>query len=188
MASILNRIRRKIIRLTASPVKYAKIVGVSFGNDLHIYGTIHWGSEPWIITLGNNVHLTDGVSFLTHDAGILIFKKDIPDLELTKPITVGDDVYIGANTMILGGVTIGNKVIIGCGSVVTRDIPDNSVAVGSPARVIKSADEYLEKAKTNSIHLGHLYGQAKDKALMEYYHYTGDSRGFIFNIQQRRQS
>lgn len=42
MASILNRIRRKIIRLTASPVKYAKIVGVSFGNDLHIYGTIHW--------------------------------------------------------------------------------------------------------------------------------------------------
>ena len=79
MASIFTRIRRKVIRLISSPVKYAEIVGVNFGSDLHIYGTVHWGSEPWIITLGNNVHLTDGVSFLTHDAGILIFKKDIPE-------------------------------------------------------------------------------------------------------------
>lgn len=180
MASILNRIRRKIIRLTSSPLRYAKIVGVNFGKDLHIYGNVHWGSEPWIITLGDNVHLTEGVSFLTHDAGILIFKKDYPDLELTKPIIVGNDVYIGANTMILGGVTIGNKVIIGCGSIITKDIPDNSVAVGSPARVIKSADEYLEKAKHNSIHLGHLYGQEKDKALMNYYHYKGNSKGIYF--------
>ena len=180
MASTLTRIRRKLIRLTSSPVRFAELVGVNYGRDLHIYGTIHWGSEPWMITLGNNVHLTDGVSFLTHDAGILIFKQDYPDLELTKPITVGNNVYIGANTMILGGVNIGNKVIIGCGSVVTKDIPDNSVAVGSPARVIKSADDYLEKAKTNSIHLGRLNGQEKDRALMEYYHYKGHSKGIYY--------
>ena len=180
MISIFSRVRRKLIRLIKSPEKYAKIIGVNFGDDLHIYGTVHWGSEPWIITLGNNVHLTEGVSFLTHDAGILIFKKDIPDLELTKPIVVGSDVYIGANTMILGGVTIGNKVIIGCGSIVTNDIPDNSVVVGTPARVIKSADEYLEKAKINSIHLGHLVGQKKDQALMKYYNYKGNSKGIYF--------
>lgn len=180
MFKILTRVRRKFIRVFSSPVDYAKRVGVNVKGELHIYGNVHWGSEPWIITLGNNVHLTEGVSFLTHDAGVLIFKKDIPDLELTKPITVGNDVYIGSNSMILPGVHIGNKVIIGCGTVVTKDIEDNSVVVGVPGKVIKTADEYLEKAKINSIHLGHLRGQEKDKALMEYYHYKGSSKGIYF--------
>ena len=62
----------------------------------------------------------------------------------------------------------------------TKDIPDNSVAVGVPARVIKTANEYLEKLKSESLHLGHLKGQEKDKALMEYYGYTGDSKGVYF--------
>lgn len=180
MFSIFTRIRRKIIRMFSSPVDYAKRIGVNIKGDLHIYGTVHWGSEPWIITLGDNVHLTEGVSFLTHDAGVLIFKKDIPDLELTKPITVGNDVYIGANSMILPGVNIGNRVIIGCGTVVTKDVEDNSVVVGVPGKVIKNVDEYLEKAKNNSIHLGHLQGQEKDKALMKYYSYTGNSKGIYF--------
>lgn len=58
---------------------------------------------------------------------------------------VGNDVYIGNDVIILPGVNIGNKVVIGAGAVVTKDIPDNSVAVGVPARVIESADEYFEK-------------------------------------------
>lgn len=95
MLEIITRIKRKIIRLFLSPLDYAKLIGVNMGEGIFIYGTVDWGSEPWIISLGNNVHITQGVSFLTHDAGILIFKKDIPDLELTRPITVGNDVYIG---------------------------------------------------------------------------------------------
>ena len=59
----------------------------------------------------------------------------------------------------------------------SNDIPDNSVAVGVPARVIKTADEYFEKLKKESLHLGHLKGQEKDKALMEYYGYKGTSKG-----------
>jgi acetyltransferase-like isoleucine patch superfamily enzyme len=59
----------------------------------------------------------------------LILRKFVPGLELTGPITVGDNVYIGINTIILPGVNIGNNVIIGAGSVVSRDIPDNSVAM-----------------------------------------------------------
>lgn len=73
----------------------------------------------------------------------------------------------------MGGVTIGSKVIIGTGAIVTHDIPDNSVAVGVPARVIKTADEYFEKAKRESIGLGHLKYEEKDRALKEYYHYKG---------------
>ena len=161
-------------------VKYAKKVGVNMQGEVHLYGTISWGSEPWIFTLGNNVHITDGVRFITHDGGTLLFRDQVPDLELTKPITIGNNVYIGNNVLLLPGVTIGSKVIIGAGAVVTKDIPDNSVAVGVPARVIKTADEYLEKLKENSLHLGHLKGEEKDKALKEYYGYKGDSKGIYF--------
>ena len=113
--------------------------------------------------------ITTGVRFITHDGGTLLFRNLVPDLEITKPITIGDNVYIGNNVIILPGVTIGSNVIIGAGAVVSRSIPDNSVAVGVPARVIKTADEYLEKAKNESLHLGHLKAKEKDIALMKYY-------------------
>ena len=163
------------------PIKYMKKVGINFPEGkVHIYGRVAWGSEPWIITLGENVYITDGVKFITHDGGTLLYRKQIPDLEITKPIVVGNDVYIGNNVIILPGVTIGSNVVIGAGAVVTKDIPDNSLVVGVPARVIKTADEYLEKLKAESLHLGHLVGEEKDKALREYYGYKGDTKGIYF--------
>ena len=78
------------------------------------------------------------------------------------------------------GVNIGNNIIIGAGAVVTKDIPDNSVAVGVPARVIKTADEYFEKIQKESLHLGHLKGEEKDIALKKYYNYKGNSKGIYF--------
>lgn len=146
----------------------------------HIYGKVSWNTEPWLITLGNNVHITDGVKFITHDGGTLIYRQYIPDLEITKPITIGNEVYIGNNVIILPGVTIGSNVVIGAGAIVSHNIPDNSVAVGVPARVIKTADEYFEKIKGESLHLGHLKGQEKDLALMKYYAYSGESKGIYF--------
>lgn len=149
-------------------------------SDVHLYGQVAWGSEPWIITLGSNVHITDGVRFLTHDGGTLLFRHRVPDLEITKPICVGDNVYIGNNVILLPGVTIGNNVIIGAGAVVSRSIPDNSLAVGVPARVIKTTDEYFDKIQNESLHLGHLTGEEKDKALRSYYGYEGNSKGIYF--------
>ena len=163
------------------PLKYMKKVGINFPEGkVHIFGKVAWGTEPWIITLGENVYITDGVKFITHDGGTLLYRKQVPDLEITKPIVVGNDVYFGNNVIVLPGVTIGNNVVIGAGAVVTRDIPDNSLAVGVPAKVIKTADEYLEKLKSESLHLGHLSGEEKDKALKEYYGYKGNSKGIYF--------
>lgn len=177
---LIKKIRRRLIKIF-KPLEYAQKVGVNFARGgVHLYGHIEWSTEPWLITLGMNVHITDGVRFLTHDGGTLLYRNQIPDLEITKPIVVGNDVYIGNNAIILPGVTIGNNVVIGAGAVVSKDIPDNSVAVGVPARVIKTADEYLEKIKKESLHLGHLKGQEKDKALMECFGYKGNSKGIYF--------
>lgn len=150
------------------------------GGGVHLYGSPSWGSEPWLISLGNNVYITAGVKFITHDGGTLLFRDRVPDLEITKPIVVGDNVYIGNDVIILPGVSIGSNVIIGAGAVVSRDIPDNSVAVGAPARVIKTAEEYFEKIQKESLHLGHLKGEVKDRALMEYFHYHGNSKGIYY--------
>ena len=171
--SLLRKLYRLLI-LKRRPLLYAKLAGVNFiDGELHIHGKVDWNTEPWIITLGKNVHVTDGVKFITHDGGTLLFRDKIPDLEITKPITVGDNVYFGNNVLILPGVKIGSNVVIGAGAVVSKDIPDNTVAVGVPAHPIKSIDEYLEKLQRESLHLGHLKGQEKDLALMKYYHYQG---------------
>ena len=177
---IFQRIKKLFIK-RYSPMKYAKLIGVNFVEDsLYLYGHIEWNTEPWLITLGSNVHITDGVKFITHDGGTLLYRNQIPDLEITKPISVGNNVYVGNNVIILPGVSVGNNVVIGAGAVVTKDIPDNSVVVGVPARVIKTADEYLKKIMEESLHLGHLKGEDKDRALMKYYGYKGKSKGIYF--------
>jgi len=128
-----------------------------------------FSTEPWLITIGNNVYITAGCQFITHDGGSLILRKEVPYLELTAPINVGNDVYFGLKATILPGVTIGNRVIIGAGAVVTKDIPDNSVAVGVPARVVKMVDEYLEDAKKRSLHFGHLSAREKEVQIKKYF-------------------
>ena len=180
---IIRKLYRRVYKLIVGrtfPIKYAKKIGVNFKGTVYIYGSVSYSTEPWLITIGDRCHITDGVKFETHDGGTLLFRKDIPDLEITKPIKVGNECYIGNNVIILPGVTIGNHCIIGAGAIVTRDIPDNSVAVSVPARVIKTTDEYLLKAQKDSLHLGHLRGEEKDKALMKYYNYKGTSKGIYF--------
>ena len=133
-------------------------------------------SHCWLITIGDDVTLAPRVHILAHDAST---KKALGYTRIGV-VNIGNNVFIGASSTILPGVNIGNNVVIGANSVVSRDIPDNSVAVGVPARVIKTTNEYFEKIKKESLHLGHLNGQEKDKALMAYYHYHGQSNGIYF--------
>lgn len=146
---------------------YARYKGVVFGKNLHIYGNPlgMFSTEPWCIKLGDNVHITRDVMFVTHDGGTLLFRNKVPDLEITKPIIVGNNVYIGVKTIIMPGVRIGNNVIIAAGSVVTKDIPDDTVWGGCPAKFIKPIEEYFEKIQKESLHLGHLKGKDKDREL-----------------------
>ncbi|HET8687253.1 MAG TPA: acyltransferase, partial [Methanosarcina sp.] len=145
-------IRNRII-IAVNPVFYARSLGVKVGRNVRFYGMTPgmFGSEPWLISIGDDVHIVSGCNFVNHDGGVLILRHKIPDLELTDRIIVGNNVYIGMNCTILPGVKIGDDVIVGAGAVVTKDIPSRSVAAGVPARVIKSLDEYLVRAKQRSL-------------------------------------
>jgi acetyltransferase-like isoleucine patch superfamily enzyme len=167
---MIRRTIRKLLRdlkWRLDPVGYARSIGVTLGENVHFYSMTPgmFGTEPWLITIGDNVHITADCVFVTHDGGTLILRKEVPDLEWTAPIRIGSDVYIGIRSIILPGVTIGNRCIIGAGSIVSRSIPDNSVAVGVPARVIKTVDEYLEQMKKKSLKCGHLKGLEKEAVL-----------------------
>lgn len=116
--------------------------GLIIGNDCHIMGEcILDPGHCWLIQIGNRVTLAPRVHILTHDAST----KRILGYTAIGKVTIGDDVFIGANSIVLPNVAIGNKVIIGAGSVVTHSIPDNSVAVGNPAKVIGTYEDYCTK-------------------------------------------
>lgn len=119
-------------------------MGMKVGKEFYRLGSVILDpSHCWLIEIGDNVTMAPRVHVLTHDASTKQF------LGYTKigRVTIGDNVFIGAESVILPGVTIGNNVIVGANSTVTKDIPDNVVVAGTPARVICTLEEYLNKEK-----------------------------------------
>lgn len=108
----------------------------------------NFGTEPHMISFGNNVHVASSVNFINHDISVFMFRYMEPDKKFkgrTGEITIGDNVFIGAHSTILYDVHIGNNVIIGAGSIVTKDIPDGVVAAGVPCKPIGSFEDYKAK-------------------------------------------
>ena len=88
------------------------------------------------VIFGNNVFIGPNCSFYTAEHPI-DFETRNKGLEYAKPIKIGNNVWLGGSVTILSGVIVGNNVVIGAGSVVTKDIPDNCIVAGVPAKVIK---------------------------------------------------
>jgi acetyltransferase-like isoleucine patch superfamily enzyme len=130
-------------------------MGVMVGHDCRILTNpiSCFGSEPYLVTLGNHVTVTAGVSFITHDGGVWIFRQQYPDVDCFAPITVGNNVFIGFRATILPGVVIGDNCVIGAASLVSRSIPSGNVAVGVPARCIMTVDEYWAKLQNRITHI-----------------------------------
>ena len=91
------------------------------------------------VNIGNNVNLAQGITVtaLNHNFEDVTRRIDEQGIS-TKPVVIGDDVWIGANAVILPGVTIGRHVVVAAGAVVTKDVPDNCIVGGVPAKVIKA--------------------------------------------------
>lgn len=135
------------VGLSTTRWNFVKRGGV-MGKGCVIYPNVEFGSEPYLIELGDYVRITNGVRFVTHDGGLWVL-RNLKQIDRSTGkfgrIKIGNNVHIGWNAIIMPGVTIGNNCIIGCGAVVTKDIPDNSVAVGVPAKVIETLEEYSRK-------------------------------------------
>lgn len=120
--------------------------GTIIGENTRIISNVDaFGSEPYLISIGSNCLISSDVLFMTHDGGISVLSNlNYFDFKADKlaPIKIGNNVFVGARSTIMPGVTIGDNCIIGLGSIVTKDVPSNSVVCGIPARVIKNIDEY----------------------------------------------
>lgn len=130
---------------------YKKEFGIKAGKNIRITGNVTFGTEAYLIELGDDITITQNVYFHTHDGGVGVFRKEYPNINIYKKIIIGNNVFIGANSTIMLGVKIGNNVVIASGSVVTKNCESDSVYGGVPARKIKTLAEYKEKALKEAI-------------------------------------
>lgn len=138
-----------------SYLKYLRKKGCKIGN-----GTIFFYprtgmvdiTQPSLIEIGENVQITKNVTILTHGYDWSVIKGLYGDIcGSAGKVKIGNNVFIGFNTTVLKGTTIGDNVIIGANSLVNHDIPSNVVVAGNPAKVIMSIDEYYQKRKKKQL-------------------------------------
>lgn len=151
------------------PDIYRKYYGVVIGQNCRFTGkNIVFGSEPYLIEIGNGVTITGGVIIETHDGGVGVFRQEHPGLNLFGRVKIGNNVFIGNRVIIMPGVTIGDNVVIGAGAIVTKNIPSNSVAAGIPAKVIKSIDDYKAKALDKGMRVLESDKTGRQKAIIQF--------------------
>jgi len=155
---MLSILKRKYIqwKLNSSSSKkradyYRKHLGIKIGDNIRFTGKPQWGTEPYLIQIGNNVTITQDVSFLTHDGAVGLFREEHPGINIFGRIKIGNNVFLGARSIILPGVTIGNNVIVATGSIVSKDVPSNSVIGGVPAKVLKDINVYKSEIMKKAV-------------------------------------
>lgn len=129
-------------------IKTLRKRGVKIGSKCRIYG-YSWSTEPYLIEIGDHVVVAKGTVFMTHDGAVWVFRDKAPNLDLFGKIKVGNNCVIALNSILLPNTTIGNNCVIGAGAVVRGIIPDNSVAIGNPAKVIMSTSLYYAMIRNN---------------------------------------
>ena len=137
MEAILNKY---VARLRGGEhfVSYLRKQGMVIGKGARIFSDIST-SESYLIHIGDHTTISNNVQFITHDASI---QKAIPQAsDLFGRIEIGNNCFIGARSIIMYGVTLPDNTIVAAGSVVTKDIPGNVVAVGNPCRVLREINE-----------------------------------------------
>lgn len=129
------------------PIKYAKLIGVEIGEQCRLIGSPNWGSEPWIIKIGNHTEISSNCTFITHDGATWVFRNQDRYKKVVRfaGIKIGDNCFVGANSTIMPRVEIGDNCIVGACSLVTKSIPSGEVWGGVPAHYITKTEDFAEK-------------------------------------------
>lgn len=143
MVSKLSRNKREFMS------RYFRRCGIECGKNCNILSDI-MTKEPFLIHIGNNVTISSGVRFATHDASVAkVFGPEIGS-DIFGEINIGNDCFIGLGAIILPGVTLADRIIVASGSVVTKSFSESDVIIGgNPARVIGNWTDFKEKTKPN---------------------------------------
>jgi len=122
--------------------------GLQIAPDCRLMGIPDFGSEPYLISIGRHVTVSTRVTFINHDGGTWVFRDQPRYSEVIKfgRIVIHDNCFIGSGATLMPGVSVGPNSVVAAHSVVTQDVPPNTVAVGVPARVLMTVEEYAEKA------------------------------------------
>lgn len=171
--------KNRLIRRILSPVAYAKYLGVRVGDNCKMNRTISFGSEPYLISIGNDFYCSTGIKFITHDGSINVLRNLYSDLEnadLIDQICVGNNVFLGSDVTILPGTNIGDNVIVGACSVVKGELEGHSVYAGIPAKKIMSLEKYKEKNIDNLIFTKNMSQNQKKHYLLERIIFNGKNK------------
>ena len=146
---ILSIARAGWKKVTKGTLNYYISQGLNCGKNCVVSSGSNFGSEPFLITLHDNVRLSTNVSLITHDGSVHALrtnkKYNERDLQIYGKIEIDDNTFIGANAIILPNVYIGKNRIVGAGTIVTHSVPDNSIVAGVPGRIIGNTFDFAEK-------------------------------------------
>ena len=163
---IFKKLYRRYQKLFLSANRLAEIEGVKFGRNCKLNKKVSFGSEPYLVTLGNDFYCATGISFITHDGSVNVLRNLYPELsqaDLFGKITIGDNVFLGCNVTVLPNSSIGNNVIVGAGSIVRGHLESGYVYAGIPVKKLISIEEYKTKVNSRLMLTKNLnYEQKKD--------------------------
>lgn len=162
---IVSRIHRALIKLEIyidvdkyliHYVRWLKKQGMIIKGNVKFISpdTYFDGTDYSQIEIGDNVTISREVTILNHDYSITtaaasvtgqVIKRHAGEMYFLKPVKIGNNCFIGAKSFLLPGTVLGDNCIVGGGSVVRGTIPNNSVLVGNPARIVKHTDEYARE-------------------------------------------
>lgn len=153
-------------------IKKLRKKGVQISEDCRITGKLTVGSEPYLISIGKHVTIADKVVLHTHDGGSWIFREDPKNKYLIRygRVNIYDNCFIGHNAVIMPGVNIGPNSVVGAGSIVTKDVPPNTVVAGVPAKIVSSKEEYYKGMKAKIPNYNpEKFEKDKESLLLSYY-------------------
>lgn len=155
--------------LNKASLEAAKYRGMKVGKNFNMPDKIYFGTEPYLIEIGDNVNIAAGVRFVNHGGTTTLLRKlpGYEDARIFGRIKIGSNCTIGLNCVIMQDVQIGNNCILGANSVLSQSMPDNTVFIGNPAQFLCTIEDYGDIVlKSNTIYPREL---EKDRKKLDQY-------------------